>query len=493
VSRTLPTRLLFIAIFGLAALAGGRAACLRWWPLAVARTGGTALPGVRVQGTRLKDGEAVRPQVDARARALKERRVRLVAGGGGVSIPVVDATLGELGVSVDVDGVTSRALGIGRIGDMWTRARFAERARRGEIDVPLQPTVEPRVIFERLLRLKEDLDVPPVPARLDLDRHAIVAERRGRALDVDGAMAALARAAADEAVADVALPFVEFAPRVTRASLASVDVSHVLGSFVTYFSRLGDQAPRAQNIEVAASHVDGLVIEPGELVSFNDVVGVRSEGNGFQKAFEIYKGEMVDGTGGGTCQVASTLHAIAFFGGLDIVQRLPHSRPSAYIPVGLDATVVYPVVDLKIRNPYPFPVVVHAEVGPNQVTMQLLGADKPAKVALMRTVLSTIPFDRKVVEDPALATPRRKQKGAEGMRLLRKRVVLLYGGEYRGGETRVEVSRDTYPPTTEIWRVPPGYDEAALPPLGEDFPNPDAPRPSAPTPPMDPEQTIWGG
>ena len=74
---------------------------------------------------------------------------------------------------------------------------------------------------------------------------------------------------------------------------------------------------------------------------------------------------MVEGTGGGTCQVASTLHAIAFFGGLDIVQRLPHSRPSGYIPAGLDATVVYPVVDLKLRNPFTFPVVVHATVSAN--------------------------------------------------------------------------------------------------------------------------------
>ncbi len=421
-------------------------------------------------------------------RVLQSRRLRLLVQDGADVRVIAETTLGALGVDVDVDSVTARALRLGRLGDMATRARLADRARTGALDVPLQPGVDTRVALDRLLPLKEDLDVAAVAARLDVERHSGVPERDGRALDVDAAIGAIARAAVDPTTTDVILPFAVVSPHVTTASLASVDVSHQLASFVTYFSRRGDQGLRAQNIEVAAGHLDGLVIEPGELVSFNDVVGARSGDNGFQKAFEIYKGEMVEGTGGGTCQVASTLHAIAFFGGLDIVQRLPHSRPSAYLPVGLDATVVYPVVDLKLRNPYAFPVVVHATVGPNDVTMQLLGADKPVRVALMRTVLSKTPFERKVIADPTIGKPRRKQKGLDGIKLLRKRLIVP-----RGGPSRVETSRDTYPPTTEIWKVPPGYDETDLPPLGEDFPNPDNAG-SAPAPrTSDPEQTIWGG
>lgn len=489
VHRWILARLAVIVLPPLAALCAARAACVRWWPLVLSDPGGTALPGLRVGGAVLAAGEPVRPLVLARTRALLERRLRLVImrDDRGMRLPV-ESTLGALGVWVDVDAVTSRALRLGRTGEMLTRAHLADAARRGELDVPLQPRVDPRVVFALLLPLKEDLDVPPVLARLDVERHVVVAERDGRALNVDAAISAIARAAADSSATQVELPSARIAPHVTSSSLATIDVSRVLASFATYFSRRGAQAPRAQNIEAAASHVNGLVVEPGELVSFNDLVGARSGDNGFQKAFEIYKGEMVEGTGGGTCQVASTLHAAAFFGGLDIVQRLPHSRPSAYIPVGLDATVVYPIVDLKVRNPFTFPVVVHASVGPNKITMQLLGADKPARVALMRTVLSTTPFDRKIEEDPSIAKPKRKQKGLDGMRLLRKRLIAL-----RDGASRVEISRDSYPPTTEIWRVPPGYDENELPPLGEDFANPDNPS-ATPVPPRttDPEQTIWG-
>jgi vancomycin resistance protein YoaR len=412
--------------------------------------------------------------------------LRLVVHDGGSSRTVGEWSLGLLGVSVDVEAASLRLRRLGRSDDLLSRARLTDSARRGELDVSLQTKVDPRIAVEFLLALKEDLDLPAASARLDVERHATVAEQNGRALDIDATIAAIARAAQDPRIGELPIVFAAVTPHVTSASIATIDTSHVVSSFATYFSRQGNQAPRAQNIEVAASHLDGLVMEPGDLVSFNDVVGARSEDNGFHKAFEIFKGEMVEGMGGGACQVASTLHATAFFGGLDIVQRLPHSRPSAYIPVGLDATVVYPVVDLKLRNPYAFPVVLHATVAANRIAMQLLGAAKPVRVALERTVLSTMPFERKVEEDPAYAKPRRKQKGLDGIKLLRKRRIA-----FRGGPTRIETSRDTYPPTTEIWKVPPGYDESELPPLGEDFPSPDDAPPPPPKP--DPEATIWGG
>ena len=469
------SRLLLMTAVAAAGAAGAWATCARWWPLALPGASGRVLPGLRVDGEDVGE-QGLRGAVEAKARTLGQRRVRLVARERERDAlrPVVEATLAGLGVEVDADAVAARALRIGRTDDLLTRADLADRARRGEVDVPLEPTIDPRALIDRLLPLKEDLDEPSVNARLDLEHHEIVDERDGRALDVDGAVDRVARAALDPGVVEIELPFVAVRPPVTRAALARIDISKVLASFETFFSRGGDQGPRARNIEVAASHLDGLVIEPGQAVSFNGVVGARSEENGFRRAFEILKGEMVEGTGGGTCQVASTLHAIAFYGGLDILQRLPHSRPSGYIPPGLDATVVYPVVDLKLRNPFSFPVVVHTTVGSNKIKMELLGADKPVTVTFGREVLSTTPFGRKVVEDPAVSTPKRKQKGIDGMELMRTRVLV-----FADGRRKVEQGRDLYPPTQEIWHVPPGYDESTLPPLGMDLPKPEEAKPQA--------------
>jgi vancomycin resistance protein YoaR len=470
-SRFLLHAIVLTVAFVVVTSAAGAVCVARWWPLVLPGRAASWLPGARLEGRPLAAGADLRAQVAAAARDLLGRRVRFVVHGrsppGGDVL--AEATLGELGVTVDSEATAARVLRAGRTGDPATRAADAERARRGGIDVPLARSFDARPIFAILAPFKEDLDAAPVAARLDLQRHTILAERDGRALDLDAAAAALVRVAtgpADADSVDIDVPFTAIPAAVTRDALARIDVSRVLAAFDTHFSRRGDQEPRARNIEVAAAHIDGLVVHPGQVESFNDVVGARSEENGFHKAFEIYKGEYVEGMGGGTCQVASTVHAAAFFGGLDVVERLPHSRPSVYIPTGLDATVVFPTVDLKFRNPFSFPVVFHTIVTANALHVELRGADKPVAVALRKEVVSTTPFDRKVVEDRVFRQPKRTQKGADGLELRRSRILV----DLRG-RARVETSLDRYPPTQEIWKVPPEFDEDLLPPLGEDPPS----------------------
>jgi vancomycin resistance protein YoaR len=222
---------------------------------------------------------------------------------------------------------------------------------------------------------------------------------------------------------------------------------------------------RAQNIRRASSQMEGVVLMPGDTVSFNANVGPRSIDNGFAEAQEIYKGEMREGIGGGTCQVAGTLHAAAYLGGIDVVQRSNHSRPSGYIRTGLDATVVYPTVDLKLRNPYDFPIVVHATADKGALKFELLGREKPALVELLTATIGTADYKRKIEEDGGVKDGQMvlKQKGIRGVSVRKTRTIHL-----PGGNDRVEVSTDVYPPTFEIWRVGHGFDVESLPPLPQD-------------------------
>ncbi len=397
---------------------------------------GEALPGLRVDGTPVSG--PLRAMVSARAEALRNRKVHLASAKGE---DLGEATLADLGVKVDEDAVVARAAHVGHDGDFIARAEIAERAARGEIDVPLEPSVETAPFVQWIAKYKPQLDAAPASARLDLDNRSVIPEKAGRYLDAFGAIAALQHAMNDVTVKEVIVPYAEVPPRVTGDFVSKLDVHAVLGSFDTYFSRSGDQKRRGQNIDVAASKLDGVVLMPGEIVSFNAIVGDRSEENGFQKSWEIYKGEMVEGVGGGTCQVASTFHAAAFFGGLEVLERLPHSRPSAYIPMGLDSTVVYPIVDLKLRNPHSFPVVVHAKTDGNKLTIQLLGAGRPAKVTFSREVLDTKAWPRKVEEDPKLSGTKVvvKQHGIRGYRVKRTRTVTFEDGR-RKVESNVDAT-----------------------------------------------------
>jgi vancomycin resistance protein YoaR len=437
--------------------------------------GSALLPGLRVDGVTVPEGTDVRAFVEERAALLRARRVKLVVNGetyghakeSGARV-LGEATLGDLGVTVDVDAVVAAARGVGRDTDLVTAFEERERAARGEIDVPLAPTVDARAALPRLEGFKEDTDIAPVSARLDLDHHAVVPEKAGQYLDAYGAVAALEAAARapgyanDAALVVIDVPMQPFTPRVSTELLSQIEIGDVVATFETPFSRA--QGNRSRNIEVALSRVNGVVLSPGQTMSFNEVVGPRSVENGFQHAGEIFKGEMVDGVGGGTCQAASTLHAAAFFGGLDILERLPHSRPSAYIELGLDATVVYPAVDLKLRNPYDFPIVIHAWIDGNKAKVELLGARHPVTVKFGKTYLASFAFGRKVSEEPSVTKPTLKQKGMRGVQIRRSRVIDFTDGE----PERIETSVDTYPPVQEVYKVPPGYDPEELPALGED-------------------------
>jgi vancomycin resistance protein YoaR len=422
------------------------------------------IAGVRVLGEALPQGVDPRQFVAQIARRTLDRTVKVTLQSPGGESVVAEKTLAELGLSADVETTATLIDAVGRDAPMLERVDLASRARKGEIDLPLLLSVDPEAVARLVDPLREGHDCPPVEARLDLDRHAVIPEKDGRYIDLDGTIASLLGTAATPGQPVVRIAVRSFQPQVSGDKLSKIAIGTVLASYETRFGRTGSYARRARNIEVAAARINGLLLQPGQLVSFNEVVGARSEENGFQKAGEIFRGEMIEGVGGGTCQVASTLHAATMFGGLDILERLPHSRPSAYIPLGLDATVVYPAVDFKFRNPFTFPVVIHAQVTTSTLRVEVLGGDKPVAVSFSHNVVSSSPYTRKIVEDDTVEKPTTKQKGLRGVTIRRARVL-----NFSGGQRKVETTVDTYPPTIEIYRVPKGFDAKELPPL------PDAP------------------
>lgn len=235
------------------------------------------------------------------------------------------------------------------------------------------------------------------------------------------------------------------------------DFSKVLGSFETKYQAGGN---RGKNIERAASFFrDGVVIAAGEILSFNKIVGARDEKNGFLKAPVIFNGEMTDGDGGGTCQVSSTLHAAALMAGVKIVTRRPHSRPSAYIPMGLDATVVWPDVDLKLKNETTLPVMVvmMTSVNPKNKSAGVIhvefrgGCDPvPKPVYTFKSEPTGETFERRWKVPDGGAPPgyiKKAQKGLDGQTVYSTLKITSEDAE------TVLRWKSIYPPTDEVWEV----------------------------------------
>ena len=244
------------------------------------------------------------------------------------------------------------------------------------------------------------------------------------------------------------------------AAARAEDAPLILGRFTTSYASDAAHKARAFNVELAAEAIHGKVIPRGGVFSFNDAVGERTAAFGFAKSVVIRDGMVAEGMGGGTCQVASTLHAAALLSGLDVARRAPHTRPSAYIRVGLDATVAYPAIDLKLKNPFEVPVSVRARAARGVLEVWLVAATVRPAVSLSSEILEWTPFPRVVERDRRLDehTLRYRAFGIPGYRVRRTREVMA-----PDGAARRDVRIDVYPPVSEIVEVSPSFDESRLP------------------------------
>lgn len=330
------------------------------------------------------------------------------------------------------------------------------------IELPALLTLDTERALPRLLAIKDEWDRTAIDARLDLAKRQVLPSRQGWLLDVDASLRAI-DSALQAGASTVDLVFERIDPQRTTEQLTGVRFDHVIAAFETPYDRSAKARARTFNLRLAASRLDGTVLLPGEEFDFNRVVGPRDEANGYKVAPVIAQGELVDGIGGGTCQISGTLHAAAFFAGLEIVERYPHTRPSSYIKLGLDATVVYPTITYRFRNPFDFPVVLHQTVKDGVVRAEILGPQIPLTVTLIRRIVGALPYEEVERGDDRLARGERVlvQRGVPGFRLRMYRI--LRDGQH----ARRERWDTTYPATTQIVAVGTGEQTQASAPRND--------------------------
>lgn len=417
--------------------------------------------GLRIEGVALEDAARVHDVLSE----LEERaRARTIAlRGAGESRTV---TLAALGLRLDRGRTLAGLVEVGHSGPISVRLREARLARRGGISRPAHFVIDRARAVLEVGRLAEGFDRAAVDARMDLDAHERHPDIPGRAVDaaatVDAVLAELDALAAGR-VDGVSLVSVPVPAAVTAADLADIDVSKVLAIYETRYSI--HKVGRAKNVELAARRIEGFVLAPGGVMSFNESVGPRTREAGFHEAPEIVGDELTTGIGGGTCQVSSTLYAAALHAGLEIVERRSHSRPSDYTKLGLDATVKFPSVDLRLRNPYPYRIVVHSFMPkPGVLRVELLGGEEVDKAEYFYSVTNIVPYLRRITEKPFLPTGKMmmKQKGTRGMDVHSSFVI-----RYKDGRTEHRTFYSGYKATPEVFWVAPGFDRGSLPDLPE--------------------------
>jgi len=142
-----------------------------------------------------------------------------------------------------------------------------------------------------------------------------------------------------------------------------------LGEYTTYFNV--NEINRSDNLRLAAAAINNKRVDPGEIFSFNGVVGQRTIEAGYKEAMVIEGDKFIPGVGGGVCQVSSTLFNAVSRAQLEIVERHHHSLPVGYVPPGQDATVYYPVLDFRFRNNLQTSVLIKAFTEGGTLTVQI--------------------------------------------------------------------------------------------------------------------------
>ena len=230
-------------------------------------------------------------------------------------------------------------------------------------------------------KIHDELAVEPADAYFNED-FSIVPEVNGCWFEVAEAED-LWKAAQPGDVVEVPLDLTY--PENTEESLSAMLYRDKLGSQTTYYTWSNDN--RISNINLVAEKLNGHIMLPGEVFSYNEFVGQRTKEAGFLEAGAYDNGEVVQEVGGGICQVSSTLYCATMYAQLETVERTNHYFKVDYLDYGLDATVSWPKPDFKFKNcrDYPIKIVAYCDNEEKALTIEIWGTDVDGSYVTLRS------------------------------------------------------------------------------------------------------------
>lgn len=231
--------------------------------------------------------------------------------------------------------------------------------------------------------------VAPVDAQVDPKTFQVLSDGTyGYGFDLDAAREQLSSAQPGDVLR---IPLARIDPEITAANLQDSLFQDELAACRSEYDPT--DTDRSENLRLACEAIDGLVLNPGDVFSYNETLGQRTEEKGYRPGDAYVGGETVKTIGGGICQVSSTLYYCTMVADLEIVERDCHMYAPTYVPLGMDATINWGTIDFKFRNSTNYPLRIEAKLEDDQVCVRLLGTDeKDYYVELEYEILSTTDY-----------------------------------------------------------------------------------------------------
>jgi vancomycin resistance protein YoaR len=345
----------------------------------------------------------------------------------------------------DIDGTVEQAYKFGKENGIFKKYLSIKNDNNKEKEIPLIFSYSEEKLKEYEEKLQIDINQSAKDASIKIEKNNIVVkpETDGRKINLDELDQKLKDNINGElnSVNEVTIDMEITKPKVTKE-----DLSKIKGIMGTFSSSYATSAPgRCNNIEIATAAINGTIVMPGEVFSFNDVVGPRTVERGYQEAGTYVGNKIEPGIGGGICQVSTTIYRAAMKANLRSVERTNHSMVVGYAQPGLDATVSYGYLDYKFKNTYDFPIYIQGNTSGKVVTYNIYGDPKALNgktYDMTNEILQTIPPETKVVSDSSLQDGKEVTEGTGITGYKAKSYQITYEN---GVEVNREViSTDTY-------------------------------------------------
>jgi vancomycin resistance protein YoaR len=405
---------------------------------------GVLVGGINVSG--MTNAEVEAAVAEKMEQQLAQKQITLSYMG---SEQVLDAA--ALGLSYDITGVVTQAYQYNKEATDTTEQRFDKTAylSRG-IDFEPELRLDEAQLRKSLEQYAAQHIQNPKNATASFDADSetfsYTSEQSGEKINTDQLLSDVTAAihSGENAI-------VQVTGDVIPADITVGDLKKNTVLVSTFQTEAANNANRNTNISLISATVNGTEVRSGETLSINGLVGQRTEAKGYMPASAISDGILVDEVGGGICQLAGTLYNAALLADLDVVERVRHTWPSAYLPIGQDSTLTWDNKDLKIYNPTDYSLFISAKFEDQIVTVKIYGQplEDGVTINVQNKIIKEIEPGKteiRYTNDLPVGKTQTVRKARTGYK------VEVYRIYYKNGvETgREKVSTDTYPALNKI-------------------------------------------
>ena len=312
-----------------------------------------------------------------------------------------------------------------------------------KINIPVVEATPDEINIEKI---HEEIYKEVKDAYYTKEPFTIYPEEDGIDFDIENAKVIM-----EEEKEEYEIPLIITKPTKTTRDIGTEAFPDLLATFSTNYQ--ASNVNRTTNLKLAASKINGTVLLPNEEFSYNKTVGERTIAAGYKEAAVYSNGAVVNGLGGGICQISSTLYDAVVMANLNVTTRRNHQFVTSYLPAGKDATVVWGSQDFKFVNTRKYPIRIVATVEGGVATIQIWGVKEEVEyeISIETKKIATIAYTTQYIQDPNLPAGQQvvKQAGSNGRKVEAYKVTKLNGQVV----STTLLSRDTYNAMPRIVRV----------------------------------------